>query len=63
MPTYPGQLAYVRKNIFSAIFFLDLSVQKDEELMMQIFELIQSAVPIRFGIVPMVNDDPNSPST
>ena len=62
MPSYPGQLKYIRKNLFSAVFFLDLSSKKDLEIMSQIFEFVTGSVPIRFGIVPVLNeDDPSSP--
>lgn len=62
MPNYSGQLTYIRKNLYSVIFFLDLSVPMDKEIMEQIFEFIQGSVPMRFGIIPIVTDDPNSPS-
>lgn len=61
MPNYPGQLTYIRKNLYSVIFFLDLSVSMDKEIMAQIFEFIQGSVPMRFGVIPIVNEDPNSP--
>ena len=61
MPNYPGQLTYIRKNVYSVIFFLDLSAQFDKESMIKIFEFIQGSIPMRFGIVPIVKKDPNSP--
>jgi UDP-glucose:glycoprotein glucosyltransferase len=61
MPNYPGQLTYIRKNLYSVVFFLDLSTLLDRGVMAQIFEFIQGSVPIRFGIIPIVNQDLESP--
>lgn len=63
MPSYPGQLKYVRKNLYSVVFFLDLSTQKDQEILSTVFSFIQNTVPIRFGYIPIVTQDAKSPGT
>ncbi|KAK9765247.1 killer toxin resistant protein, variant 2 [Basidiobolus ranarum] len=55
-PVYPGQMRYMRKNLFSALFALDLSVNEHLRLIVEdISEFIRQEVPIRFGIVPIVD--------
>uniref|UniRef100_A0A0D9XKJ1 UDP-glucose:glycoprotein glucosyltransferase n=1 Tax=Leersia perrieri TaxID=77586 RepID=A0A0D9XKJ1_9ORYZ len=40
MPVYPGQMRYIRKNLFHAVYTIDM-----------ILSLYQDNVPIRFGII------------
>ncbi|URE03054.1 udp-glucose glycoprotein [Musa troglodytarum] len=40
MPVFPGQLRYIRKNLFHAIYTIDL-----------ILSLHQSSIPMRFGVI------------
>jgi hypothetical protein len=61
MPNYPGQLTYIRKNLYSVVFFLDLSTRLDRDIMGRIFEFVQGSVPIRFGVIPIVTKDLESP--
>ncbi|THU65445.1 hypothetical protein C4D60_Mb05t03700 [Musa balbisiana] len=40
MPVFPGQLRYIRKNLFHAVYTIDM-----------ILSLHQSSIPMRFGII------------
>ncbi|ORX93045.1 UDP-glucose:glyco protein glucosyltransferase [Basidiobolus meristosporus CBS 931.73] len=62
-PVYPGQMRYIRKNIFSALFALDLSVKEHLNLVVNdISEFIRQEVPVRFGIVPIVDQSDSNAS-
>ncbi|KAG1353977.1 UDP-glucose:glycoprotein glucosyltransferase [Cocos nucifera] len=40
MPVFPGQLRYIRKNLFYSVYTIDM-----------IFSLYQNSVPMRFGVI------------
>uniref|UniRef100_A0A0E0CPF8 UDP-glucose:glycoprotein glucosyltransferase n=1 Tax=Oryza meridionalis TaxID=40149 RepID=A0A0E0CPF8_9ORYZ len=40
MPVFPGQMRYIRKNLFHAVYIIDM-----------VLSLYQDSVPIRFGII------------
>ncbi|KAI8804987.1 UDP-glucose:glycoprotein glucosyltransferase-domain-containing protein [Cladochytrium replicatum] len=61
-PTYPNQLRYMRKNLFSVLFVLDLSSVEQVATLVEILQLIERDVPIRFGITPIVSEL-DSPAT
>jgi UDP-glucose:glycoprotein glucosyltransferase len=63
MPSYPGQLKYIAKNIYSVVFFLDLSTKEDQGILDAIWGLVQAGIPIRFGMVPMVAEGLDSPGS
>ena len=63
MPSYPGQVKYIRKNIYTVVFFLDLSTRKDYDILKDIFKFVQGSVPMRFGMVPMVSKESDSASS
>ncbi|KAL7746392.1 killer toxin resistant protein [Sorochytrium milnesiophthora] len=63
-PTYPGQLRYIARNLFSAIFVLDMSKMHDILLFNDLVNIIRNSVPIRFGVVPKIDaKDPSSPTS
>ncbi|KAJ3071820.1 hypothetical protein HDU98_004753 [Podochytrium sp. JEL0797] len=55
-PSYPGQLKYVAKNMFNALFVLDLTNLEHLAVQMNVFQFIEHTVPLRFGLVPAVGD-------
>lgn len=61
MPSYPGQLKFVARNIFSAVLFLDMANPADLKIIEEIFSFVKGSIPLRFGFIPMVDKDPSSP--
>ncbi|CAG8465507.1 9724_t:CDS:10 [Cetraspora pellucida] len=61
-PVYPGQMRYIRRNLFSVLFVLDLSSMGSLKTITEYINmLIVREVPIRFGLIPMFSDNqPNS---
>ncbi|KXS19757.1 glycosyltransferase family 24 protein [Gonapodya prolifera JEL478] len=55
--SFPGQLKYVRKNLFSCVMMLDVSKRTSLDLVEQVFNFVRGEVPIRFGLVPAVDAD------
>ncbi|KAJ3344081.1 hypothetical protein HDU93_003244 [Gonapodya sp. JEL0774] len=55
--SFPGQLRYIRKNVFSCIMVLDMTQGFSLDAMDQVFNFIRGEVPIRFGFVPAVDVD------
>ena len=60
MPTYSGDFKYIRRNLYSTVFFLDITQEFDKDLLTRVFSFIQNGIPMRFGFVPMVDLDPQS---
>ncbi|KNC97316.1 uncharacterized protein SPPG_07245 [Spizellomyces punctatus DAOM BR117] len=54
-PSYPGQLKYLRKNLMSTVLNLDLANPSHLQIMTQVFAFIEREVPLRFGILPLVD--------
>ena len=60
-PVFPGQLRYVARNTFSAVFFLDIQERESIDITLELFRLIDNNTPVRFGIVfysPMLASGP-----
>ncbi|KAJ3135593.1 hypothetical protein HK100_002475 [Physocladia obscura] len=55
-PSYPGQLKYVAKNMFNALFVLDLTNVEHLNILNNIFHFIENSVPLRFGLIPLVGE-------
>ncbi|ORX61815.1 hypothetical protein DM01DRAFT_1332394 [Hesseltinella vesiculosa] len=56
-PGYPGQLKAVRKNIFNVLFVENLaSTPSLHRIVEEIGSVIQQGTPLRFGLVPVVDD-------
>ncbi|KAI3702099.1 hypothetical protein L6452_27772 [Arctium lappa] len=51
MPVFPGQLRYIRKNLFHATYVLDPASICGLETVDMIVSLFESALPIRFGVI------------
>ncbi|XP_028800912.1 UDP-glucose:glycoprotein glucosyltransferase isoform X2 [Neltuma alba] len=51
MPVFPGQLRYIRKNLFHAIYVLDPATTCGLESIDMILSLYENNLPMRFGIV------------
>ncbi|MED6143169.1 hypothetical protein PIB30_003873 [Stylosanthes scabra] len=51
MPVFPGQLRYIRKNIFHAVFVIDPATSCGLESIDLIISLYENNVPMRFGII------------
>ncbi|KAK3153915.1 hypothetical protein QOZ80_2BG0183200 [Eleusine coracana subsp. coracana] len=51
MPVFPGQMRYIRKNLFHAVYVLDPASACGAETIDVILSLYQDSVPIRFGII------------
>ncbi|XP_062204872.1 UDP-glucose:glycoprotein glucosyltransferase-like isoform X2 [Phragmites australis] len=51
MPVFPGQMRYIRKNLFHAVYVLDPASACGAETIDMILSLYQDSVPIRFGII------------
>ncbi|CAG8633054.1 10485_t:CDS:10, partial [Funneliformis mosseae] len=59
-PVYPGQMRYIRKNLFNVLFVIDLSSIKNLKVFTeQIKSFVERDIPIRFGIIPLVNKENN----
>ncbi|XP_031130527.1 UDP-glucose:glycoprotein glucosyltransferase isoform X1 [Ipomoea triloba] len=51
MPVFPGQMRYIRKNIFHAVYVLDPSSTHGLETIDMIISLFENHMPIRFGVI------------
>lgn len=51
MPVFPGQMRYIRKNLFHSVYVLDPASACGAETIDTILSLYQDGVPIRFGII------------
>ncbi|KAK8444902.1 hypothetical protein SEVIR_9G223900v4 [Setaria viridis] len=51
MPVFPGQMRYIRKNLFHAVYVLDPASACGAETIDMVLSLYQDNVPIRFGII------------
>jgi len=51
MPVFPGQMRYIRKNLFHSVYVLDPASACGAETIDMMVSLYQDSVPIRFGII------------
>ncbi|KAJ8572608.1 hypothetical protein K7X08_009119 [Anisodus acutangulus] len=51
MPVYPGQLRYIRKNLFHAVYVLDPASICGLETIDAIVSMFENHIPMRFGVV------------
>ncbi|KAI3827826.1 hypothetical protein L1987_01912 [Smallanthus sonchifolius] len=51
MPVFPGQLRYIRKNLFHAVYVLDPASICGLETVDTIVTLFENSLPVRFGVV------------
>ncbi|KAL9229315.1 hypothetical protein vseg_004797 [Gypsophila vaccaria] len=51
MPTFPGQMRYIRKNIFHAVYVIDPATSCGLEVIDTILNLYENQFPMRFGVI------------
>ncbi|GMJ03532.1 UDP-GLUCOSE:GLYCOPROTEIN GLUCOSYLTRANSFERASE, PRIORITY IN SWEET LIFE 2 [Hibiscus trionum] len=51
MPVFPGQLRYIRKNLFHAIYVLDPATVSGLQSIDTITSFYENSYPIRFGVI------------
>lgn len=51
VPVFPGQLRYIRKNLFHAVYVLDPATVSGLEVIDMIVSLYENNFPIRFGVI------------
>ncbi|ORX41875.1 hypothetical protein BCR36DRAFT_587674 [Piromyces finnis] len=51
---YQGQMHRIARNLYNALFVVDISKNNVLEIFTEIFVFIERGVPIRFGVVPIV---------
>ncbi|KAF2319840.1 hypothetical protein GH714_019555 [Hevea brasiliensis] len=51
MPVFPGQLRYIRKNLFHAVYVLDPATSHGLECIDMIISLYENNFPMRFGLI------------
>jgi len=54
---YQGQMHRIAKNLYNALFVVDLSKKDVLEAFSEIFIFVERGVPIRFGIAPIVDPE------
>ncbi|GAA5885662.1 hypothetical protein JCM6882_007517 [Rhodosporidiobolus microsporus] len=57
-PTYPGAMNLVARNLNNVVFILDLSQPSAISLLTEsVKQFITRGIPVRFGVVPLVNEE------
>ncbi|CAL1385560.1 unnamed protein product [Linum trigynum] len=56
MPVFPGQLRYIRKNLFHAVYVIDPASRCGLEAVDMIISLYENNVPVRFGLLLYSSD-------
>ncbi|KAL8168345.1 hypothetical protein V2J09_009844 [Rumex salicifolius] len=51
MPAFPGQMRYIRKNLFHAVYIVDPASSCGLEVIEMIVNFYENQLPIRFGVV------------
>ncbi|KAL3679974.1 hypothetical protein R1sor_022930 [Riccia sorocarpa] len=51
MPAYPGQMRYIRKNLYHAVYVIDPALPVELKLVENIVYYVQNHVPVRFGVI------------
>jgi UDP-glucose:glycoprotein glucosyltransferase len=54
---YQGQMHRIAKNIYNSLFVVDLTKKNVLEALSEIFIFVERGVPIRFGVVPVVDTE------
>ena len=61
-PSYPGQLKFLRKNLFNVVLLINLTNSAQLQSLRTIFSFIQGNIPFRFGVVLLPHKtDPHDP--
>ncbi|BFI40446.1 UDP-glucose:glycoprotein glucosyltransferase [Marchantia polymorpha subsp. ruderalis] len=53
MPAYPGQMRYIRKNLYHAVYIIDPALPVELKLLETMTYYVQNSVPMRFGVIFM----------
>lgn len=62
-PQYPGQMPGVRLNLINVVLALDLSTSRSVYFLAStVNNLIQRALPLRFGVAPLTDDSGSAES-
>ena len=57
-PLYPGQFHTVKRNLYNIVFCLDFAQSASLDVIAgTVSMMIQRGIPIRFGVVPMLDED------
>ncbi|KAK0591027.1 hypothetical protein LWI29_034667 [Acer saccharum] len=51
MPVFPGQLRYIRKNLFHAVYVLDPATSCGLKVIEMITSMYENSFPMRFGVI------------
>ncbi|CAM8984047.1 unnamed protein product [Rhodiola kirilowii] len=51
MPVFPGQMRYIRKNLFHAVYVFDPALVCGSDLIEMISSLYENNFPVRFGVI------------
>ncbi|KAJ7513700.1 hypothetical protein O6H91_23G011200 [Diphasiastrum complanatum] len=51
MPVFPGQLRYIRKNLYNAVYVIDPASPKGLKIIETLMYYHENNVPIRFGVI------------
>ncbi|KAJ0970439.1 hypothetical protein J5N97_023316 [Dioscorea zingiberensis] len=51
MPVFPGQLRYIRKNLFHAVYVIDPATSCGAKTIDMILSMYESSMPMRFGVL------------
>lgn len=62
-PAYPGQLRYLRKNMFNVLFAIDMTNLNQLSVLTDSLGFIERDIPLRFGVIPVVDDSNDSASS
>eukprot|EP00741_Cyanophora_paradoxa_P018418 tig00000204_g17782.t1 len=62
-PTWPGQFRQIRRNIYTAVFVVDLGTTDGAALVARLSRYIQNNAPVRFGVVAYPATRALSPSS
>ncbi|XP_078432136.1 EMS-MUTAGENIZED BRI1 SUPPRESSOR 1 isoform X2 [Wolffia australiana] len=51
MPVFPGQMRYIRKNLFTAVYIFDPASACGSQIVDSILSMFGESIPIRFGVM------------
>ncbi|GMH06742.1 hypothetical protein Nepgr_008582 [Nepenthes gracilis] len=51
MPVFPGQLRYIRKNLFHAVYVVDPASSCGLEVINMIIDMYENQLPVRFAVI------------
>ncbi|TPX30824.1 hypothetical protein SmJEL517_g05698 [Synchytrium microbalum] len=54
-PSFPGQMKYIRKNFVSTIYAVNLAIPEQLRMVLESLAYIDRDIPIRMGIVPVID--------